>query len=127
MKNLITVGVIFWLCFYACKSEIKDIKDSAELNNDSVLPIEQIKKLSQPREKEYNLSKSISADLKPIDSTFFIKHLEGIVLHSSENGKLIFDKYSRYYFFDYVDLKDKFLFSILHDDEIGYGNLYHFT
>lgn len=49
------------------------------------------------------------------------------VLVNNVDFKIQFDEYSRYYFFDFKDLDKKFLFSIIHNGEVGFNNLFHFT
>ncbi len=40
---------------------------------------------------------------------------------------LTYDPYSGYFLFDHVILKDKFLFTVIHNDEVGYNSLYQFV
>gem|GEM_PF-4098577 len=89
-------------------------------------PIEYITKVAPKRQLFYNLDLIAYSNLKPIDSIFFKKWFNNLSTHNTK-FKIEFDKYSRYYFFDYQDFNNKFLFSILHNDEVGYDNLFHFT
>jgi len=91
------------------------------------LPLRPIKENSFYRKRHYNLDSVELNRLKPIDTTFFKKYFLGLPLSNLPGSKIEFDPYSRYYFFDYKDLGELVLFTIIHDDEIGYENLYHFT
>jgi hypothetical protein len=61
-----------------------------------------------------------------IKPDFVKKYLTGLKLNNATVTKTEFDKYSSYYFLDYVDFADYFLFTIVHKDEVGYNNFFHY-
>lgn len=89
--------------------------------------VEQIKSNSIKRLKHYNIDSLHIHKLKQIDSTFFKTYFNGLAIDNYKDEKIVFDKWSRYYFFDYVELDNLLLFSFIHDDEVGYNNVYHIT
>lgn len=127
MKRTLIIFSIIILASCA-KQQESALKNKATVETaKAALPLELIRKNSIGRQS-YILMDSIELEkLKTVDSTFFKNHLAGLQFNNYPDSKLEFDRYSRYYFFDYRELDDLFLFSIIHDDEVGYSNLYHFT
>jgi hypothetical protein len=89
-------------------------------------PIDFIRQVSLDRKNHYNLDSLDLSKLKAIDTNFFKKWFDNVSVNNVD-FKIQFDSYSHYYFFDFRDQDKKFLFSIIHDDEVGYYNLFHFT
>jgi len=120
---------IFYLLIFtilsSCTTEEKKVE---KLNSGFVsLPLRPIKENSFNRRRYYNLDSLELNRLKLIDTTFFKEYFLGLPINNLSNSNIEFDPYSRYYFFDYKDIADLVLFTIIHDDEVGYENLYHFT
>lgn len=126
MKTIYTLLVFVFLS--SCSNEkLKEESIDSPTDESVALPLETIKANSIERQSYYNLD-SVEVDkLKPIDTTFFKQYFLGLPFSNIKDYQVEFDPYSRYYFFDYKDLGDLALFSIIHNDEVGYDNLYHFT
>ncbi|MER2997034.1 hypothetical protein [Pontibacter populi] len=89
--------------------------------------VEQIKSNSIKRQTHYNIDSLDVEKLKPLDSIFFKTYFDGLAIDNIKDEKVIFDKWSRYYFFDYTEVNNLLFFSFIHDDEVGYDNVYHVT
>jgi hypothetical protein len=63
--------------------------------------------------------------LSKIDSSFFRRYLEGLLIEGTDTMKLRFDYQPFWYFVDHRDLGNKIMFSILSDNESGYSVLYY--
>jgi len=123
MRNIFYLIILTILAF--CTAEEKRLETK---ENDFVsIPLRPIKEYSFHRKRYYNLDSLELNRLKLIDTTFYKKYFLGLRLSNLPTELMEFDLYSRYYFFDYKDVGDLALFSIIHDDEVGYENLYHFT
>ena len=83
---------------------------------------------SLSRQSHINLAEIKIERLFSLDSNS-VKALFNNETMTSDTSKfmLTYDEYARYYLYDHVVLKDKFLFTIIHNDEIGYNYLYQFT
>lgn len=126
MKTIYTLLVFAVLS--SCSNEKLKVESIDTPTNVAVaLPLETIKSNSIERQFYYNLDSVEIDELKLIDSTFFKQYFLGLPFSNIKGYQVEFDPYSRYYFFDYKDLGDLALFSIIHNDEVGYDNLYHFT
>ena len=126
MKKIYTLLVFIVLS--SCSNEKLKVESVDSPTNESVaLPIETIKANSIERKIYYNLDSIQVHELKAVGSSFFKQHFLGLPFSNLKDYQMEFDPYSRYYFFDYKDLGDLALFSIIHNDEVGYDNLYHFT
>lgn len=110
-----------------CSSGEQKAVTTESLNDSTTFPIKVVEHKSIPRERHYNLDSIRLVRLKVIDSNFFKQWFDKKPVSNFPNVYLKFDAYSRYYFFDHKNLDSLFLFSLLHNDEIGYNNLYHFT
>jgi hypothetical protein len=90
-------------------------------------PINEIIKNSIKRKLKYDLDYGFDENTKLIAPDFFKTYLANYSIRNIKDFKLEYDKYSRYYFFDFVEF-DKFIsFTIIHDDEVGYDNYYNYT
>lgn len=104
-------------------NSIEETKQTKSTN----FPIEEIINNSEKRKSKYNLNYGFIDKTKLIQSEFFKKYLANYSIKNIKDFKMEYDKYSRYYFFDFVEF-DKFVsFTIIHDDEVGYDNYYHYT
>ena len=109
-------------CINSCGNEA--ITEAESLKE---FPTDFIKMVCPERKAGFQLLDINFKKLTPIDSSFFIKWFNNKKVNSVDDYILTFDSYTRYYFADFKDLDSKFLFSIVHDDEIGYYHLIHFT
>lgn len=126
MKTIYTLLVFVVLS--SCSNEKLKVESiDAPANKSLALPLEAIMANSIERQSYYNLDSVEVDELKAIDSSFFKQYFLGLPFSNIKDYQVEFDPYSRYYFFDYKDLGDLALFSIIHNDEVGYDNLYHFT
>lgn len=110
----------------SCSNQQEKTQSSTSTNQVDTFPIDYVRQVSSDRQAHYNLDSLDLSKLKSIDTMFFKKWFDNISVNNID-FKIQFDNYSRYFFFDYKDLDKKFLFSIIHDDEVGYDNLFHFT
>lgn len=127
MKTKIFISTILLFALLSCTNKDAKQENSTRLDPVETFPIETIKRVCFERKAHYNLDSLNLSRLKTIDSTFFKKWFDNKKVSNIENTNIKFDRYSRYYFFDFKDLDKLFLFSIVYDDEIGYNSLYHFT
>ncbi|MDX5346731.1 MAG: hypothetical protein LPJ89_07130 [Hymenobacteraceae bacterium] len=125
MKIIYTL-LVFVVLSSCSNQKLKEESFDLPANESLAMPLETIKANSIERKTYYNLD-SIVHELKAVDSTFFKQYFSGLTFSNIKDHKLEFDPYSRYYFFDYKEVEDLALFSIIHNDEVGYDNLYHFT
>ncbi|WP_017734123.1 hypothetical protein [Nafulsella turpanensis] len=117
-----TLPILLFITFlFGCSSN-KVVEDSAQQENKSL--VEVIKLNAHPRQLHVNLD-SVNS-LAQIDSITFKAHFHGIEINNVEDLKLEYDPYSRYYYHDYAIKDNLIFFSIIHNDEVGYNNLYHF-
>ncbi|HEX8549762.1 MAG TPA: hypothetical protein VF691_22570, partial [Cytophagaceae bacterium] len=63
--------------------------------------------------------------MSPLDTTIVITYFNGLPVSTVKDFTFKFNPYSRYYYLDYAVEDSLFLFSIIHNDEDGYNNLYH--
>ena len=117
-----TLPILLFITFLLGCSSNKVVEDSAQRSNESL--VEVIKSNSLPRQLHFNLD-SVNS-LAQIDSIAFKTYFHGIHINNVEDLKLEYDPYSRYYYHDYAVKDDLIFFSIIHNDEVGYNNLYHF-
>ena len=96
--------------------------------HNNIVSIDSIIVNSKPRQSHYNLAEIMVDNLMILDSSS-VKALFNNLTLTADTSKfmLTFDPYSLYYLFDHVVLNDKFLFTIIHNDEVGYNYLYQFT
>jgi hypothetical protein len=129
MKMTAIMFTLTILVLTSCSIRQEKTESSSSTNLVDTLPIDFIRQVSLNRKYHYNLDSLDLSNLKLIDSTFFKKWFDNVSVVSANNVdfKIQFNNYSRYYFFDFKDQDRKFLFSIIHDDEVGYYNLFHFT
>lgn len=109
---------------------VKDVSKNIENHKESKtsqFPIDEVINKSEKRKSKYNIEDKACGECKSIPSDFFKKYLANHTVKNIKDFTLKFDQYSRYYFFDYVVHSDFVLFTIIHDDEDGYDNYYHFT
>lgn len=90
-------------------------------------PIDFILKYARKRKVKYEMKELTSGDLQQITPAFFQRYLDNHPLSNGKKEKLKFDKYSRYFLFDYVKRKDYVFFTIIYSNEDGYDAYYHFT
>lgn len=124
-----TTAIIFTLTILAltsCSTRQEKTESLILSNKIDIFPIEYIRQVSHVRNYHYNMDSLDLSKLKPIDTTFFKKWFDNVLVYNVD-FKIQFDNYSRYYFFDFKDQDKKFLFSIIHNDEVGFDNLFHFT
>jgi hypothetical protein len=122
-SSLLGVTLLLFI-LTSCTAKKQTNEKTTEVS--SIFPIEYIAQVAPKRQLSYNLGSKDYPNLKRIDSLFFKKWFNNLAANNTK-FKIEFDEYSRYYFFDYQDFDKKFLFSILHNDEVGYNNLFHFT
>lgn len=90
-------------------------------------PIDFIIKHSRKRKVKYEIKELTTGNLQQITPAFFQTYLDNHPLKNRKNEKFNFDKYARYFFFDYVKRKDYVFFTIIYSNEDGYDAYYHFT
>lgn len=127
MKTRIFITTILLFTLLSCTKKDTKQGNSTILESVETFPIETIKKVCLERKAHYNLDSLNLFKLKTIDSAFFKKWFDKREISNLKNINITFDKFSRYYFFDFKDFNKLFLFTIIHNDEIGYNYLYHFT
>jgi hypothetical protein len=126
MKTTAIIFTLTILVLTSCSNRQEKTESSSSTNLVDTLPIDFIRQVSLDRKYHYNMDSLDLSKLKLIDTTFFKKWFDNVSVNN-DDFKIQFDNYSRYYFFDFKDQDTKFLFSIIHDDEVGYYNLFHFT
>jgi hypothetical protein len=105
------------------KNSIQQTEETKSNN----FPINEIIKSSKKRKSKYDLDYGFNDNTKLIQPEFFKNYLANYSIKNIKDFQLEYDKYSRYYFFDFVEF-DKFVsFTIIHDDEVGYDNYYNYT
>lgn len=127
MKTRIFLSTIILFALLACNNKDAKQESSSSIDSVEIFPIETIKKLCFERRAHYSLDRLNLSKLKTIDSTFFKKWFDKREIDNLEGENITFDKYSRYYFFDFKEVNKLLLFTIIYNDEIGYNSLYHFT
>ena len=115
-KSILLLCLLVW---GACKNS-----NRASIKTD--FPIAFIKKQAKSRVPSMNMEEVVLEKLVPIDSIFFKKWIAGQKVNDISDFTIEFNRYYRYYFFDFQDTEKVFLFTILEDDEVGYNNLFHF-
>ncbi|ALI98516.1 hypothetical protein [Rufibacter tibetensis] len=127
MKRTLTIFLVVIIA--SCARQQETVIENVETveKAEAILPLRVIKKNSIERPTHFNMDSIELEKLKAVDSTFFKSYLAGLEFNNDTDAKVEFDRFSRYYFFDYKELDNFFLFSIIHDDEVGYSILYHFT
>ncbi len=90
-------------------------------------PIGVIIENAPKRRSNYELKFDFDYPVKLIKPGFFEKYLANYPIKNIKNFSIEFDRSSRYYFFDFVEFEEFVLFTIMHNDEIGYNNFYHYT
>lgn len=101
-----------------------------EENIDSIeigFPFQQIISNSRTRKTKYEIESGVGTNLKAIPKNILTKYLTPFQIRNIKDFSIEYDEYSRYYFFDYVAFDDFILFTIIHDDEVGYDNYYSYT
>ncbi len=126
MKTKAVIFTLTILILISCTNRQEKTESSTSTNEVDTFPIDFIRQVSLDRKYHYNIDSLDISKLKTIDTTFFKKWFDNVSINNVD-FKIQFDNYSRYYFFDFKDLDKKFLFSIIHKDEVGYNNLFHFT
>ena len=121
---IILVFIIF--ISYSCSSDRSQNTNAIASSDVDTFPIDFIKQNSIERRMHYNMDSVHLNKLVLIDSVFFKKCFANRKLDNSD-FTIVFDPFSRYYFFDFKEFETKILFSIIHNDEVGYDNLYHFV
>jgi hypothetical protein len=118
---------IFSLIILTVGCDSKNQK-TLQLIDNNIVSIDSVIGNSIARQTHYNLAEINADDLYSLDSNS-VKALFNKRTITSDTSKftLNYDAYSRYYLFDHVVLKDKFLFTIIHNDEVGYNGLYQFV
>lgn len=101
--------------------------ENEEASKKHSFPIDFIIKHSRKRKVKYEIKELTTGNLRQITPAFFQTYLDNHPLKSKKNKKLNFDKYARYFFFDYVKRKDYVFFTIIYSNEDGYDAYYHFT
>ncbi|MDD2798160.1 MAG: hypothetical protein PHV20_06160 [Bacteroidales bacterium] len=124
MSRIWVLGVSLSLLLFACanKERVQE-----QHNTELTFPIEEIRNRCIKRQLHYDVNSLNLSDYKPIDSIFFKRWFDRRSINFIKYEPIRFDKYSRYYFFDYKELDKLVLFSIIYNDEIGYTSIYHFT
>jgi len=125
MKTIYTLIVL--LIISSCTNEKLKVDSIGSSPDVITLPLQIIKEKSLERKGYFNLDSVDVNGLVTIDSAFYNRYFLDLSINNLKGEKIEFDPYSRYFFFDYKDTGDLALFSIIHNDEIGYDNLYHFT
>jgi len=113
-RKLSLILILIFLSFACAKNENKE------------LPINSIKHLAKERKNYYNLQNIDVSNLNRIDSSFFKEWLNNSPINNTEM-KINFNQSFSYYYFDYNDLENLFLFSIVQDDENGFYYVFQFT
>lgn len=113
-RKLPLILTLIFLSFACAKNENKE------------LPINSIKHLAKERKNYYDLQNIDVSNLNRIDSSFFKEWLNNFPINNTEM-KLSFNQSFSYYYFDYSDLEDLFLFSIVQDDENAFYDVFQFT
>ncbi len=91
-------------------------------------PIDFIKKASIDRKLHYQFSTIELGKLKFIDAAFFTKWLHNIRANTSIGDEsLEWNERGSYQFFDFKELNDKIMFSIISTDESSYNTIIHYT
>jgi len=95
--------------------------------SDTTFPLEYIKQVSLKRKmvfcrKDINFDRLIS-----VDSAFYKKWIEYQYVNGMADSILGMDYGTRYFFLDFKEFDNKFLFTILLRDEWSFNNLFHFT
>ncbi|MFT7086493.1 MAG: hypothetical protein ACJAV5_002221 [Vicingaceae bacterium] len=101
-----------------------------EENTDSIeidFPFQQIISNSRTRKARYEIDYGVGTNLKAVPKDILTKYLTPFPIRNIKDFSIEYDEYSRYYFFDYVEFDDFILFTIIHDDEVGYDNYYSYT
>lgn len=137
MCNIKTI--LKFCCFLLILASCQEEKDSSkkihttapvEQNIDSIgfdFPIQQIISNSSKRKTRYEIDYGVGTSLKAIPKDILIKYLTPFPVKNFKNFSIEYDEYSRYYFFDYAEFDDFVVFTIIHDDEVGYDNYYSYT
>lgn len=125
MKIIYTLIVL--VVISSCTSEKQNVDSIGTAENVASFPLQTVKEKFIERKSYFALDSVDLTELVAIDSTFYKRYFLDLPVNNLNDYKLEFDPYSRYYFYDYKDVGDLALFSIIHDDEVGYANLYHFT
>ncbi|MBP5983557.1 MAG: hypothetical protein KA734_07535 [Fluviicola sp.] len=105
----------------------KNSTNAIEETKPTNFPIEVIINNCEKRKSNYNLDYGFNDKTKLIQSEFFKKYLAKYAIKNINDFKMVYDKYSRYYFFDFVEFDEFVSFTIIHNDEVGYDNYYHYT
>jgi hypothetical protein len=103
-----------------------DNQQSNLFENDSIFPIEYIKKISFERKNQYRLDTLNFKNYPKIEHHFFKKWFENRYINNSNKYYLQHQNYGNFHFFDYKELKNTFLFTIFETTEYGYFYLFHF-
>lgn len=90
-------------------------------------PIQKIISNSRKRNAKYDIDYGVGTSLKAIPKDILIKYLTPFSVKNISDFSIEYDEYSRYYFFDYAEFDNMILFTIIHDDEVGYDNYYSYT
>lgn len=90
-------------------------------------PFQKIISNSRKRNAKYEIDYGVGTILKAIPKDILIKYLTPFPVKNITDFSIEYDEYSRYYFFDYAEFEDMILFTIIHDDEVGYDNYYNYT
>jgi hypothetical protein len=106
----------------SCTSE-KNIDQKANLDYQALMKLVVDKSIL--RKTHLNLD-SINFNNNRVDTVILKTYFEGLAVSNIKDFKFEYDPFSRYYYYDYIKKDDLILFSIIHDDENGYDNLYHF-
>jgi hypothetical protein len=103
-------------------------QNTSQLISNDFISIDSVIDISMPRQNNYNFAKIALETLHVLDSNS-VKALLNNRIINSDTSKFMstYDPYSDYYLFDYAVLKNKFLFTIIHNDEVGYSRLYQFV
>lgn len=135
MKIILKLLLIFLIatnCNQKKNKIEKNNKIEIRTTNNKLIDKELINNVIQNSIKRKRKDENLSFDHKKyltnkIDFHFVKKYLLNFTTSNDINLKTFFNEYSTYYFYDYLELNDILLFTIMQCDEVGYNNFVHYV